>query len=275
MNNKLLYMLILLCPFAIEAQEKVKGSRNVTIERIEISPFHTINLDEDFEVEIIFNQIPSIEIETDDNLHDYIEFKVVDSVLTFNKKARIRSKKRLNIKVAYNNALKYINTTEDAEILSLVTMDLNQLTVNAKASSKVGLTLKTNAFKLETDDRAKLELNITSENSSLFLSGNSKIEALVNTVNLTGTLYQRADIEIEGACNNAQLELDNYAHFNGKNFTINSCNVICNISSDAELEVMDSINIEASGSSTISLYENPKIIINKMTDTSRLEKKVK
>ncbi len=273
-KHLLFYIFIFCSVFAPQAQEKIKGNRNVTIAKTEISPFHTIDLDEDFEVEIIFNQIPSVEIETDDNLHNHIEFNVIDSVLTFSKKARLREK-TLRIKVAYNNHLKHIKTTDDAEVLSLTTLNLTDANVVAKGSSKVGLTIKTNNFNLETDDRAKLKLNVTSENSYLYLSGNSKLEALINTVNFSGTLYQRANAEIEGSCNQATLEQDNHSQFNGKNFTINSCKVICNIGSDAYLEVMDSINIEASGTSAIYLYENPNIVIDKLTDTAKLQKKVK
>lgn len=271
---RLLYIFILYSVFAIEAQEKIKGNRNVTIVKTEVGTFHTIDLDEDFDVEIIFNQTPSVEIETDENLHEHIEFNVIDSVLTFNKKARLREK-TLRIKVAYNSYLKHIKTTDDAEILSLTTLNLADANVVAKGSSKVGLTIKTNNLNLEADDRAKLKLNLTSKNSNMLLSGNSKLEALVNTVNFSGILYQRANAEIEGSCNIAKLEQDNYSQFDGKNFTINSCSVICNIGSDAYLEVMDNINIEASGTSAIYLYENPKIVIDKMTDTSKLQKRVK
>ncbi|XCF06998.1 DUF2807 domain-containing protein [Tamlana crocina] len=274
MRINLLYLFIFFSVFTVEAQEKIKGNRNVTIAKTEVGTFHTIDLDEDFDVEIIFNQIPSVEIETDENLHEYIEFNVIDSVLTFNKKARLREK-TLRIKVAYNGYLKHIKTTNDAEILSLTTLNLTDANVVAKGSSKVGLTIKTNNLNLEADDRAKLKLNLTCENSNILLSGNSKLEALVNTVNFSGTLYQRANAEIEGSCNIAKLEQDNYSQFDGKNFTINSCSIISNIGSDAYLEVMDSINIEASGTSAIYLYENPKIVIDKMTDTTKLQKRAK
>ena len=107
------------------------------------------------------------------------------------------------------------------------------------------------------------------------MSGNSKVEALINTTELLATLYQRANASLEGSCDIAKLELDNNTQFNGKNFTISNCDVICAISSDAYLEVRENITIEASGTSSIYLYENPKIIINKLADTAKLQKKVK
>ncbi|WP_370478515.1 GIN domain-containing protein [Tamlana flava] len=275
MKNYLVSLLLLVVFNSITAQEKVKGNRNVTTEIADISTFHTIALDEDFEIEIIFNHNPTVEIETDENLHEFIEFQVIDNVLTFNNKARITSKKALNIKVAYNNTLKYIKTADDAEILALATMDLPSLKVNAIGSSKIGLTVQTPHFDFEADDKARCKLNVTSENCSIHLSGTSKLEALINTPNFLATFYQRGNAIIEGSCNLAKIDLDNSSQFNGKNFTINSCDVTCNIGSDAYLEVMENITIEASGTSSIYLYENPKIVINKMTDTSKLQKKVK
>lgn len=258
-----------------QSTEKIKGNRNVTIQTTNIESYHTIDLDEDFEIEIIYDKNPYVEVETDENLHEIIEFQVIDSVLTFNKTIRITSKKRLNIKVAYNDALKHIETSADAEILSLSTMILENGSLKTRGSSKVGLTVKSDNFDVNTDDKSKVKLNLTSVNCILNLSGNSKVDALINTTGLSASLYQRADANIEGSCENSKLDLDNNAEFNGKNFTTTSCDVVCAISSDAYLEVKEHITIEAFGTSSIYLYENPKIIINKLTDTAKLQKKVK
>lgn len=258
-----------------QSSEKIKGNRNVTTVQTNIESYHTIALDEDFEVEIIYDRNPYVEIETDENLHEFIEFQVIDSVLTFNKTIRITSKKRLNIKVTYNDALKHIETTDNAEILSLATMDLENGTLKTRGASKAGLTIKSDNFDFSSDDKSKVKLNLTSENCILNMSGNSKLEALINTTDISTTLYQRANANIEGASETAKLDLDNNTQFNGKNFTINTCEVVCEISSDAYLEVLDNITIDASGSSSINLYGNPKIIINKLTDTTKLQKKVK
>ena len=255
--------------------EKVKGNRTVTIQQTNVESFHTIALDEDFEVEIIYSKNPYVEIETDENLHEYIEFQVIDSVLTFNKNIRITSRKKLNIKVTYNDALKHIETTDDAEILSLATMDLENGSLKTRGSSKAGLTIKSDNFEFSADDKSKVKLNVSSENCMINLSGYSKVDALVNTAELAATLYQRADANIEGSCETAQLELDNNTEFKGKNFTIKTCNLVTAIGSEAYIEVLDSVTIDASGTSSIYLYQNPKILINKLADTAKLQKKVK
>lgn len=258
-----------------QSAEKIKGNRNVTILQTNIESYHTIALDEDFEVEIIYDQNPYVEVETDENLHEFIEFQVIDSVLTFNKTIRITSKKRLNIKVTYNDALKHIETADDAEILSLSTMNFENGSLKTRGSSKAGLTVQSDNFEFDGDDKSKVKLNLTSENCVINLSGNSRFDALINTTNLNATLYQRADANIEGTCETVKLELDNNADFNGKNFTINACEVVCEISSDAYLEVIDSIILEASGTSSVYIYQNPKIVVNKLIGTSKIQKKEK
>ena len=134
--------------------EKIKGNRNVTILQTNIEPYHTIALDEDFEIEIIFDQTPYIEIETDENLHEFIEFQVIDSVLTFNKTIKITSKKKLKIKATYNDALKHIEITDNAEILSLTTMNLDGGSLKSRGSSKAGLTIKSDNFNFDGDDKS-------------------------------------------------------------------------------------------------------------------------
>ncbi|MDG1731315.1 MAG: DUF2807 domain-containing protein [Algibacter sp.] len=255
--------------------EKIKGNRIVTIIQTDIESFHTIALDEDFEVEIIYDKNPYVQIETDENLHEVIEFQVIDSVLTFNKTLKITSKKKLNIKVTYNDAFRHVETTDDAEIVSLLTMDIENFSLKSSGSSKAGLTLKSNTFDFSGDDKSKVKLNVTSENCILNLSGNGKVEALINTSILSTSLYQRAIVNIEGSCDISKIDLDNNSEFNGRNFTINTCDIVCAISSDAYLEVLKDITIEASGTSAVYLYQNPKLIVNKLTDTAKIQKKVK
>ncbi|WP_298236662.1 DUF2807 domain-containing protein [uncultured Algibacter sp.] len=278
-NKKILFAFLMPLMFstAVMAQkgEKIKGNRNVITKQTDIDAFHTIALDEDFEVEIIYNKNPSVEIETDENLHDVIEFQVRDSVLTFNKNMRIVSKKRLNIRVAYNHIFRHIKVSDDAEINSLTTVDLQNGTLKTIGSSKAALTITTNSFNFESSEKSKVKLNLTAESCSINMFGNSKLEALINAPNIKASLFQRADANVEGVSKTADIDLDNNARFNGKNLTISTCNIICEINSDAYLEVLDDITIEAAGSSSIYLYENPKIIINKLTDTSKLQKKVK
>lgn len=255
--------------------EKIKGNKVVTLLQTEVKPFHTIVVDEDFEIEMIYNNTPAVSIEADENLLEFIIFNVVDGVLTFNKTAKITSKKRLNITVNYNNSLNTIKTLDSGEIRSVTTLDLANTTLITQGSSKAELTLKTTQFNLQSNEKAKVKLNLNCDNAALSLLDNSKIDALIYAPITKIDLYQRANATIEGEASEFNLRTDNNSQFYGKNFTTKTCYTLNEISSDATLEVVDTITIDASGSSSVYLYGNPKIIVNKLSNTSKLQKKEK
>jgi hypothetical protein len=248
--------------------EKVKGDRNVTIKQTYVDPFNTIVVGEDFEVELYYNSKPSVEIETDDNLHAYIKIEVVDSVLTFKTTTDIRSRK-----VNYSNGFSHIETRDNAEVRSLTSLELNNASLKTTGSSRAYLNIKATNFDFTSLDKAKVKLNVSATNTKIELSDNCKLNALVNSKVTKVDLYQRASADIEGTTDNLLLTSDNNAQFNGRNFTSKTCTAICGLASNAYIETTESISIEASGSSEIYLYANPKIIINKFIDSAKLQKK--
>ncbi len=255
--------------------EKVKGDKNVTSRQTEINSFHTIIVDEDFEIDIIYNSMPSVIIETDENLHEFITFNVIDGVLSFDKTAKITSKKKLNITVNYDDKLANIRAIDKGEITSLSSMNLLNTLLITEGSAKVGLTIKTENFNLQSNGKSKVRLNLTANNTTLTLSENSKIDALIYSPTTRVDLYLRSNATIEGETNELVLKTDNYSQFNGKNFTSKTCNSVNEISSDAYLEVLENFTIDASGSSSVYLYGSPKIIVTRLEDTSKLQKKLK
>lgn len=256
-------------------KEKIKGDKNVKIERTDIDPFHTIIVAEDLDIEIIEDSNSSVEIEADQNLLDVIKFNVRDSVLTVETTHRITSKKKLEIKLRFISALKNIQLMEDAVIRSNTAVDVKSLSLKTLDNSKAYLTVKASDFNFSGAGRSKIKLNLTATNTKLQLSDNSYLIALIYTDEITADLYQRADVVIEGTAKNALVRTDNSAQFKGKDFTIDNCKVISETASDAHIGVLNTLTIDATGNSAIYLYGNPKITINKFTDTVKLEKRLK
>lgn len=278
MKNSTLFLLIaFVCSIVGFAQdtEKVKGDRNVTIKQTYVDAFNTIVIGEDFEVELYYNSKPSVEIETDDNLHEYIKIEVIDSVLTFKTTTDIRSRKELKIKVNYGSGFSHIETRDNAEIRSLTSLELKDASLKTTGSSKAYLNIKATNFTFTSLDKAKVKLNLSATKTKIELSDNCKLDALVNSKETKVDLYQRANVDIEGTTDNLLLVIDNNSQFHGQNFTSKTCTAICEMASDAYIETTESIILEASGDSEVYLYANPKITINKFTDTAKLQKKEK
>ena len=259
MLKKVLFILFLIsCISASFSQnkEKIKGDRDVTIK-----------------VDIIEGTQASVYIETDDNLHDVIKFDVKDSTLTFNTSHKITSSKKISIKVMYTRDLKQIETFEDGEISSLTSVNLDKVILKNTGSSKAFLNIKTKDFKFINSDRAKVKLNVNSQIANLELAENSKVDALINADTLNVDLYQRADAKIEGTLKHLKIRADNSSNFVGKELTTISAEVLCESNSDVAVQVTDSLTIDATGSGEVYIYANPKITLNKFSDTAKLHKK--
>ncbi|WP_299226231.1 DUF2807 domain-containing protein [uncultured Psychroserpens sp.] len=278
MKNLTLFLLFTLgCNLAgfTQDSDKVKGDRNVTIKQTYLDAFNTIIVGEDFEIELFYNSKPSVEIETDENLHEYISIEVVDSILTFKTTKNIRPSKKMNIKVNYSEGFSHIEALDDAEIRSLTSLELNNASLKTRGSSRAYLNIKANNFSFSSADKSKVRLNITATDTKIELSDNSKLDALINTQEVKVDLYQRANVDIEGTTDNLLLITDNNAQFNGKNFTAKTCTAVCEFASDSYIEVTDSLTLEITGSSEVYLYGNPKIALNRFIDTAKLQKKEK
>ena len=122
--------------------EKVKGDRNITVKQTYVDAFNTIVVGEDFEVELFYNSKPSVEIETDDNLHEFILIEVKDSILELKSSKDIRSRKKLTIKVNYSETLSQIEARDNAEIRSLTSLELDNLTLKTSGSSRAYMNVR-------------------------------------------------------------------------------------------------------------------------------------
>lgn len=277
MKNSIL-LLILVFGFSTfsfaQDEEKIKGDRNLTIEQTYTDGFKKIVVGEDFNVELYYNKKPSVEIETDGNLHEYIDIKVVDSVLTITTSREIRSKK-LNIKVNYGDAFSDIEVKDDGEVRSLTSLELSNATLKTSGSARAYLNIKANSFSFVSTEKTKVKLNVTAPNVTVEISDTTKMDALINATDVKMDLYQRASADIEGTVTNLNVRTDNNAQLNGKNFTTKTCTVLAEMDSDVYLEVTETITIDASGASEIYLFGNPKITINTFTGTVKLQKKEK
>jgi len=256
-----------------QSTEKIKGDRNVTIKQTYIDDFESIVVDGNFSIEVVYNNKPSVEIEADNNLHDVIQFGVVDGVLTFVETVRITAKKKLNIKVNYGDALQNIEVNGDGEIRSLTSMELGNVTLSTSDNSRAYLNIKASTFNYKSSGKSKTRLNLTADSTYVELSDNSKLDALIMTSSSKFDLYQRSDIAIEGSAKSALINLINSSNFNGGKFDVDNSNVNLEDNSDLTLAVNESITIASSGNSEVYLYGNPSISISKFEDTSKLQKK--
>ncbi len=276
--KKFVWILCALITFTAQSNaqesERIKGDRNLTINQTYVDGFKKVVIGEDFKVELFYNKKPSVEIETDDNLHQYINIEVVDSILNIKTTSDIRPKK-LDVKINYGDGFSDIEVRQNGEVRSLTSLELKDASLKTSGSARAYLNIKANNFNFTSSDKTKIKLNVTANNVEAVIGDNTKLDALVNATEVKMDLYQRANVDIEGVTDSLRIRTDNNAQFNGKNFTAKSCRVVAEMASDVYVEVMEAIDIETSGSSEIYLYGEPKITISRFLDTAKLQKKEK
>jgi len=269
----LILLMVMVAIPSLLAQQKIKGDRNVTIKQTYVDDFHSLVVNGDFSIEIVYNSKPSVNIETDDNLHDVIEFNVVDGVLTIVETMRITSRKKLSITINYGDALQHMEVRGDGELRSLTSMELNDATLITADNSRAYLNVRAKSFDYKSSGKSKTRLNLTADSTKVEMSDNTKLDALINSNVVNFDMYLRSDAVIEGSASSSILRLDNSTNFNSPKFDVKSVDATLEDNSDLTIASTESITIAASGNSEVYLYGSPSITITKFEDTAKLQKK--
>lgn len=258
-----------------QKKEKIKGSKIVTVAVKELNSFENIEVNDNFEVFLVKSTKPSIEIEADDNLHEIINFEVTGNTLKINTVKEPFSYKKFAVRINYSNDLQLITARNEVEIKALADIELDKITIKNYNNSKSFLNVKSNYFALILDDKAEAEINVKAESTSLELSKNSELKALIASPELKLDMYQKSTATIEGTATIAKMRLDNNSHLNAPNLVIGTLEVETDGYTKCEVNVSSAITIVAAGKSQIELWGEQKITIKKFANNTTLYKKDK
>ncbi|MGF1556990.1 GIN domain-containing protein [Paucihalobacter sp.] len=273
--NKFTYAAILFLSISLGsfAQEKIKGDRNVTIEQTYVDNFNTLIVGNNLNVQIVYNSRTSVEVEADSNLHEVIQFEVLNGVLNLTTSQQITSSKKVLLTINYNENLQHIEARDDAEVRSLTSLELKEVSLKTSGDAKAYLNIRATNFSYNSIDKSRSRLNVVADSTNFLISDNSKIEALINSKTFNIDLYQRASVSIEGDIKNAIMRIDNSSSLNAKNLTVENCTIKVEGRSTAVVNVSKLIEIEAADNSEIYLYGNPKIEMKEFLGSAKLLKK--
>lgn len=273
--NKFTYAAILFLSISLGsfAQEKIKGDRNVTVEQTYVDDFNTLIVGNNLNVQIVYNNKTSVEVEADSNLHEVIQFEVLNGVLNLSTSQQITSSKKVLLTINYNENLQHIEARDEAEVRSLTSLELEDVTLKTSGDAKAYLNVRATNFSYNSLDKSRSRLNVVADSTSFLISDNSKIEALVSSKTFNIDMYQRASVSIEGEAKNAVLRVDNSSSLTAKNLNTENCTIKIEGRSTAIVNVSKLIEIEATDNSEIYLYGNPKIEIKQFLGSVKLLKK--
>lgn len=273
-NYSVLLLLLLISTLALaQKNEKIKGSKTVTIEQKEIGDFDAIEVNDNIEVYLDRGEKCELKIEADDNLHEMITYDLSAKTLRINTAKKATNYKKLIVRVTYTKELKRITTKNEAVLFAIQEIQLDNIAFEAYDNSVLNLNVNSGDFSLKSNDKSQTELNLKSENATIELSKNASLKALVSALELKCDLYQKSKAVLEGDVNNASIRLDNNASFIANNLVIKTAELLAESYSNCSINVSTNISLDASGHSEIQLYGDQKIEIKRLTDNAVLNKK--
>ena len=273
-KNILIIALIMVTTTAFcQKKEKIKGSKTVTIEQKTVADFDAIEVLDDLEISLIKGDKNGVELEADDNLQGSLSLVSNGSVLTLSLSNKISSYKKFNIRVTYTDGFKAITSRDEAKITALETIKLSSITCNSFDTSKLFLNVDSKIFSLSSSDKSKAELNLKTDQSTIVMSKNSELKALISSPVLKMDMYQKTEAALEGDIIDFQLRLDNNAEFEGKNLTAKNAAILAEAYTKGSVFAATTFILDASGDAAIALYGDPKIEIKRFEDEVILSKK--
>lgn len=253
--------------------EKIKGSKIVTIEKVEIGDFDSLEVADNIELFLEKGEQSELKIEADDNLHNIITINLNDNILRIKTSKVAVNFKKLIVRVTYADKLKMVVSKNQSVVNAIQEIQLEDITFKSFDESKLNLNINVTDFLLQSDDKSKAELNLKAVNTTLELSKNASLKALITSTDLKCDQYQKAKVNLEGDINYAKIRLDNNADFLGQNLVIKNCDLIAESYSNCSINSDTLLNIDASGNSEIKIYGNQKIEIKRFVDSATLTKK--
>jgi len=256
-----------------QKREKVKGSKNVTIEKKEIGNFENLEIEDNLEILLIKSDKCSLEIEADDNLHSEININSNGNTLRLTTSKDVGGFKKFLVKVFYNNDFKLLLAKHETVVTATSEIVLDNFTIKSFDYSKIYMNGNIKNFTIMQNDKSKSELNLKAEMATIELSKNAQLKALIAATQLKVDLYQKSSAEVEGDVNDLKLRLDNSSEFTGMNLISKTAELIAEANTTTKVNVVTSASIEASGKSEIQFYGDAKIELKKFTENTVIMKK--
>ena len=257
-----------------QKKEKIKGSKIIKLEQKQVESFESIEVEDNIEVFLVKGSECGLEIEADDNLIEFIDYKLAGNNLRISTSRDITSFKKLSVRIIYTDKFNMVIAKNETNVTSLSDLVLDNITFKSYDYSKLFINAKTKDFTLMINDKAKVELNLKSDKTAIDLSKSGFLKAFISSTDTKFDMYQKSSAEIEGDIVNLKLRLDNNTDFTGNKLTTKNAILETSGYSKSNLIVNNILTIDASGNSEIELYGAPnKIEMKRFIDSAALTKK--
>lgn len=274
MNSKHILLLVLALSVSIvSAQRKprIKGNRSVIEVRQALPSFHSITLLDDLDISLERSSEPGYAIEADDNLIDVLKFEVTSDTLYVSSFYNITAKKKLNIKVFYNN-LEAI-TLKEGQLECKDIISSENLSINTSGMARLIANAKSTFLQLQMDGQSKGEYNLDSDSIQVVLKDRADARIYQASDHLQLNMGDNSDARLEGTTTLMDLDLKFSSNLKAEQMEAATVRATVVHSASAYLRATENLELTSAGSASTYLYGDPKITIHEFRDTCKLYKR--
>lgn len=254
-------------------KEKIRGDRNVIQKTTNLDDFNSLVIKDDLEITFSTqNHKNSYTLNTDSNLHEVIKFEIIDSVLTIQTSARIRSKRKLEITL---NAMELKNITlhDGSNLKQIGILETDSFKLEAHGNSKSKLDVKAKHIKAVMSNNAYGDFVFSADTIRMILSDKIGIDATVKASYLDLGMYKNAKATLVGNCKSARISMAGKPSLRAQNLIIEQLNIRESNSSIARINCSVKVNLFLADRSVLYIYNAPHVIIEGLRDNAEIIKR--
>lgn len=271
--HKLAVIILLFATINNFAQEKLKGNKIVTTEDRAISDFTTIEVIDNVNVFLIYNENQSVAVEADSNLQANLLTEVNNGVLTIRTNEIIGRSKALNIHLKVNKNLQVINAYNNAKVSSDNTLKIDNLIIGSFDNASIDLKINSLTTEIHGVNSSKLNFEILSETVIIRLEETTGLKGTIDTQEIEIINSGKTALQLKGTTDLMEMECSGNSSFKGKDFVVKQAKITANNSASLFVQVTENLELFSNNSSELHLYANPDIVIHEFFDKALIRKR--
>jgi hypothetical protein len=210
-----------------------EGNGNISQETRNVGAFFELEIEGEYEIVLQEGASPLVAVETDENLHQYVETVIDGRTLRIRNVERIKPSAQTRLIITYQR--------------------LEAIRLGGATNLSNSGTLRAETLQLRVDGAGLVDLHLAAEELGVRLAG-------AGSVGLRGNVDQQ-EIHLSGAGNLDASELESKA-----------CNIEISGVGNAQVFVTDNLEAEVSGVGSVRFKGDPRNLRREVTGVGRIER---
>jgi hypothetical protein len=236
----------------------VVGTGPTVNQSYDLKDFKNIEISNAFGFEISRSDSYSVTISAHENLFDHLDIKKSGETLIVRMQpgSYTNSETRATISLPELSALSVSGASRGS---AMGFKSSAVLAIALSGASQLDLNLEAGRTRLEASGASKVTGTLTAQETLIDISGASKLTGSLTAQNTDLKLSGASQCELSGSSPINKIGVSGASHFSAPDFKMQDCSINVSGASNARILAAGTLNIEASGASTLKYSGEPRI----------------